>query len=83
MRVFVVSGRAPDALVDMDNDGVVTATDATLAGYRLLSEQVIVRFRTWHQELEVSIGVPYDRNGDGMIPPPAPAGSGDMRDIPR
>ena len=83
VRVFVVNGRAPDVLDDLDADGVVTANDAELAGLTLLSHEVMFRFRTWHQEIDPALGIPFDTNGDGMQLPPAPAGPGGIRDIPR
>jgi hypothetical protein len=85
VRVFVVSGRGPDELTDLDGDGLVTAKDAKLAGYKLLSDEEVIRFRTYHQEEAYLLGVPFDSSWglSGMSYPPAPAGGGGMTGIPR
>lgn len=48
LRAFVVSGVAPSLLADMNNDGVVAAADATLAGYRVISNEKVIRLRQYH-----------------------------------
>ena len=83
LRVFVVNGRGPSELSDLNGDDRVTAKDAVLAGYHLLSGEKIIRFWTYHQEEAFLLGVAYDKNGNGMRYPPAPAGGGGMTGIPR
>jgi hypothetical protein len=84
VRVFVVSGRGPDQLEDMNRDGVVTSKDAALAGYKLLSGgDKIIRFRTLHQEHDSALGIRYDFNGNGLGPIVAPTGGGTITERPR
>ncbi|MEM8985005.1 MAG: hypothetical protein AAGC71_18495, partial [Pseudomonadota bacterium] len=44
-RAFMVQGVAPDTIVDCNNDGHVTADDATCMGYRLLSRERVFTIR--------------------------------------
>jgi hypothetical protein len=83
LRIFVVSGTAPDELVDRDGDGAVTVADARAMGLQPLSDEEIVRFQSLHQEVEPALGIPFDFFGDGLDLPPAPAGGGAIRDVPR
>jgi hypothetical protein len=83
LRVFVVSGRGPSQLYDANGDGVVTAKDAVRMGYKLLSSEEVVRFRTYHQEEGYLLGIPFDYNGNGMMFPTAPVGGGGVNPIPR
>jgi hypothetical protein len=85
VRVFVVNGRAPDELVDMDGNGVVTAEDAVRAGYKLLSGVAVLRLRTYYQSYTkgTDIATPYDHNGDGMDGDVIPGGAGGVIGIPR
>jgi len=83
LRVFVVSGRGPSTLGDLNRDSIVDYRDAEQAGYTLLSAETLVMFRTLHQEEEAYIGIPFDRDGNGMQFPPLPAGGGGVNPIPR
>jgi len=83
LRVFVVSGRGPSTLADVNRDGKVDIQDARQAGYTLLSGETKVQFKTYHQEEAYLSGIPFDRNGDGMMYPPAPVGGGGVNPIPR
>ncbi len=47
-RAFMVSGIAPSLLSDGNGDGRVTAVDAKLAGYRVISNEVVFKFRKFH-----------------------------------
>ncbi len=40
VTAFVVSGDAPDTLSDMNNDTVVNAVDASMAGYDVISNEL-------------------------------------------
>jgi hypothetical protein len=81
--MFVVSGNAPDELVDANGDGVVNIRDAEAMGLVPLSREAIVRLQSLHQEIDPALGVPFDFFGDGLDLPPAPAGGGAIRDVPR
>ncbi len=83
VRIFVVSGRAPDEVHNMDRDPVIDARDVALMGYTVISQERVIRFRTYHQEEEAGIGIMYDYIPDGMVPPPLPAGPGGINQIPR
>ena len=83
VRVFVVSGHAPDVVEDWNGDGKVDAQDLLAHGYTLLSQEVVFQFRTYHQEEEYGIGVAYDYIPDGMVPPVLPAGGGGVNPVPR
>jgi hypothetical protein len=83
LRVFVVSGQAPDTLADMDGNGVVDIRDAEIADLPLLSRETVVRLQTYNQDVAAGYAVLFDFFGDGLTPPPAPAGPGGIRDIPR
>jgi len=86
VRVFVVSGRAPDVLEDVNGDRRVDVDDAVAAGYTVLSNQAIFRLRTYSQSLtpgNSDLAVLYDKDGDGMQGDVAPAGSGGVTPIPR
>jgi hypothetical protein len=83
LRIFVVSGTAPDQIADANGDGVVNIRDAQAMGLTPLSRESIVRVQSLHQEVEPALGIPFDFFGDGLDLPPAPAGGGTIRDIPR
>jgi hypothetical protein len=83
LRVFVVSGQAPDTLADMDGNGVVDIRDAEIANLPLLSRETVVRLQTYNQDVAAGYAVLFDFFGDGLTPPPAPAGSGGIKDVPR
>ena len=90
LRAFVVSGVAPSTLADLNNDGVVSARDATLAGYNVISNEKVVRFRQVHGSF--CGGVPggvnvffddVDGNGRVIDTIVCPAGPGQITRIPR
>lgn len=86
VRVFVVSGRGPDVLMDLTGDGEVDVNDAREAGYVVLSNEVVFRFRTFYQSLatgQADLAILYDFNGDGMDPIVTPGGAGGVTGIPR
>lgn len=84
LRIFVVHGQAPDELIDQDGNGRVDIKDAALTpGLTLLSRETIVKLRTYNQDVAAGYAVMFDFFGDGLQMPPAPAGSGGIRDIPR
>ena len=81
VRAFVVNGRAPDELADLNHDGVIDVADALRAGLEVLSEQAEVRFVQFH-ELPVFHG--FDFDGDGLAAGPVlPAAPGDLTPPPR
>jgi hypothetical protein len=47
LRAFLVNGRAPGVLSDMDGDGDVDSADAELSGLEVISNERTVRFRLW------------------------------------
>lgn len=89
VRAFVVSGVAPSVLSDGNGDGIVTASDATLAGYNVISNEEIVRVRQYHGE--ICGGVPLldvfyadlDGNGRAIAYLVCPAGPGQITRPPR
>ena len=86
VRVFVVSGRGPDVLEDLDGNGVVDSKDARLAGYKVLSGDKVFFLRTYHQSYtpgNSDLAVLYDFDGNGMQGDVAPGGSGGVTGIPR
>ncbi|MEP6995758.1 MAG: hypothetical protein ABI968_14645 [Acidobacteriota bacterium] len=83
LRIFVVNGAAPATVSDLDGNGIVDSKDAVAAGYKLISPQATLRFRTLSQDeipgFLVDLG---DKNG--LVPaPPLPAGGGTITPIPR
>ena len=84
LRAFVVSGVAPSVLSDMNGDGIVTATDATLAGYNVISNEEVIRVRQYHGD--ICGGVPlrnvfyadFDGNGRVLSSFVCPAGPGQI-----
>jgi hypothetical protein len=89
VRAFVVSGVAPSVLSDGNGDGAVTASDATLAGYNVISNEEVVRVRQYHGE--ICGGVPFldvfyadlDGNGRAIAYLVCPAGPGQITKPPR
>ena len=88
LRAFLVSGVAPSVLVDMNADGVVTAADATLAGYRVISNEETVRFRQYHGDICGGVNflnviyADYDGNGRVLSGLVCPGGPGQVSTIP-
>jgi hypothetical protein len=83
LRVFVVSGHAPAEITDGDGDYMVTAKDAAIMGLNVLSDEVVVRLRTLHQQPDYEQGVLFDFDANGIGPIVAPGGSGGVTPIPR
>ena len=89
IRVFVVSGTAPSTLADLDGDGRVTAADATRAGYRVISNEAVVRIRQY--ATDICTGVPlanvvyadFDGNGIATSIFVCPAGPGQITKPPQ
>jgi hypothetical protein len=89
LRAFVVSGVAPSTLVDLNNDGIVTSRDATLAGYNVISNETVIRFRQVHGTFcgnVTAVNVFFDDvdgNGYATDTIVCPAGPGQITKIPR
>lgn len=89
IRAFVVSGVGPSTLADGNGDGKVTAADARLAGYTVLSNEAVVSVRQWSDS--ICAGVPldnviywdYDGNGYSTDAIPCPAGPGTISKPPK
>lgn len=77
-RAFVVNQAAPQQLSDLNADGDISARDAELSGYRLLSREVVFRVRTFHQMAEIGFAPHADLDGNGFVfcpvPPPPEEG---------
>ena len=89
LRAFVVSGVAPSLLTDMNGDGVVTAADATAAGYRVISNEKVVRLRQYHGNYCGGISLTQqtffadiDGNGRVLGGIVCPAGPGQITRVP-
>ncbi len=89
LRAFMVNGTAPSVLADMNGDGQVTAADATLAGYRVISNEDVVRVRQYHGEICGGAGpgtpVYTDLDGNGRVLSylSCPGGPGQLSKIPQ
>jgi len=89
VRAFLVSGVAPSTLDDLNHDGRVTAADATLAGYNVISNEEVVRFRQFSSD--ICAGVPltnvfysdFDGNGHDVGTFVCPAGPGQITKPPQ
>ena len=89
VRAFLVSGVAPSTLEDLNHDGRVTAADAALAGYNVISNEEVVRFRQFSSD--ICAGVPltnvfytdFDGNGRDTGTFVCPAGPGQITKPPR
>ena len=71
VRAFLVNGLAPSELSDLDGDGRVTAEDARLAGYDVISNEETIRLR---QVSGFQCGgepftnlIPFDFDGNGAV----------------
>jgi hypothetical protein len=67
LRAFVVNRAAPSQLSDLDADGLIGARDAELAGFRLLSREVVFRVRTLHEGAEFFFAPSADLDGNGDV----------------
>ncbi|HSR64655.1 MAG TPA: hypothetical protein VLM17_03490 [Xanthomonadaceae bacterium] len=89
VRAFLVSGIAPSTLADLDHDGRVTAADARLAGYDVISNEEVVRVRQY--ATDICTGVPlanvvyadFDGNGHATSLFVCPAGPGQITKPPQ
>jgi hypothetical protein len=86
-RVFIVSGVAPSLLSDGNGDGNVTAADAKLAGYTVISNEVVFRFRMYHGEpcgvgLANVVRGDLDGNGRAISDFVCPTGPGQVKTPP-
>ncbi len=75
IRVFLVNRTAPDVLSDVNGDGVVDSKDAALAGYTVLSNEVVVKVQHLRQDGEFP-GILFDFDGNGSSGNPVFPGSG-------
>ena len=89
VRAFLVSGVAPSQLADLNLDGQVTAADATLAGYTVISDEAVSRFRQFpaflcseQNGLTTVFGVDLDGNGRARIHIECPPGPGQLKGVP-
>lgn len=89
VRAFVVSGAAPTTLADLNNDNNVTAADAKLAGYNVISDEAVTRFRQFPSNLcneqgslSTVFGVDVDGNGFSAVHSECPPGPGSLKGIP-
>ncbi len=66
VRAFVVNGRAPAALADLDGNEVIDVADARRAGLELLSNQAVFRFiqHDGHQAVADCNYFDFDDDGD-------------------
>ena len=89
VRAFLVSGVAPSVLSDLNHDGRVSAADARLAGYDVISNEDTVRVRQY--STDICTGVPlvdvvyadFDGNGYATSTFVCPAGPGQITKVPR
>lgn len=80
LRIFVVNGKAPQNLPDLNRDNIVDSADAIEAGYTLLSEEKTVSLRI---ALHNFFGTPVDLDANGCTGPAvSPAGAGGLGRIP-
>jgi hypothetical protein len=86
-RAFIVSGVAPSLISDGNGDGKVTAADARLAGYTVISNEVVFRFRMYHGEpcgvgLANVVRGDLDGNGRAISDFVCPTGPGQVKTPP-
>ena len=68
IRAFLVSGPAPSILEDLNQDLTVGADDARMAGYEVLSNEVIVRFEQIPCSEFCPSAFAFDLDGNGEPP---------------
>ncbi len=84
LRAFMVSGVAPSELADYNHDGRVTADDAVLAGYNVISREQVVRVRQHSGDVCAGVALlnvfyaDFDGNGRATGPMVCPAGPGQI-----
>lgn len=89
LKVFLVSGQAPNRLFDEDGDGDVDSADATAAGYIVLSNEDSISFlqlsqlECWGGGGGVFGGDLDDNGADALSTRVCPAGPGDLKRPPR
>jgi hypothetical protein len=89
VRAFLVSGVAPSMLDDLNHDGRVTAADATLAGYNVISNEEVVRFRQYSSDICAGVFLrnvfytDFDGNGRDTATFVCPAGPGQITKPPQ
>lgn len=89
LRAFLVSGVAPSELMDLNHDGRVTAADATLAGYNVISNEEVVRFRQYSSDICAGVALnnvfytDFDGNGRDTAEFVCPAGPGQITKPPQ
>ena len=86
-RAFLVSGVAPSLLSDGNGDGKVTAADAKLAGYTVISNEVVFNFRMYHGDpcgvgLRNVVRGDLDGNGRAISDFVCPTGPGQVKKPP-
>jgi hypothetical protein len=87
IRAFVVSGISPSLISDANGDGKVTAADAKLAGYDVLSNEVVIRLRQFHGDpcgvgLRNVFRADIDGNGRALSDFSCPLGPGSVKKPP-
>ncbi len=88
IRAFVVNGFAPSQLEDLNGDSMVTAADATLAGYKVISNETVTRFRQvtgfvcTEGNLASMFGLDLDGNAQTSVGINCPPGPGALKKIP-
>jgi hypothetical protein len=45
LRAFIVSGTAPATFIDLNHDGRINRVDAVIAGYRVISDEIVLKIR--------------------------------------
>lgn len=88
IRAFLVSGTAPDRLSDLNGDDRVNAADARAAGYLVLSNEVVVRYRLHYGRVffvsdRNVVFRDLDSNGSVGVGTVGPPGPGQIRQVPR
>ncbi|MGN6513904.1 MAG: hypothetical protein ACTHKZ_10105 [Lysobacteraceae bacterium] len=84
IRAFMVSGIAPSVLQDLNHDGQVTAADARLGGYQVVSNEDVVRVRQYATDLCTGVALAnvvyadFDGNGVATSEFVCPAGPGQI-----
>ena len=84
IRAFLVSGVAPSTLADLNHDGRVSAVDARLAGYNVISNEDVVRVRQYATDICTGVQLAnvvyadFDGNGVATSIFVCPAGPGQI-----
>ncbi len=88
ITAFIVSGRAPSRLADLNHDNKVSAADAKLAGYKVISNETKVRFgqiagfACTEVVMATMFGVDLDGNGQSNVGINCPPGPGALKGVP-